>query len=123
MNEYADAIIELSKHPISKQRLEHTSVTHTAKNPNCGDTITIDLLIENDIVTGIGWDGSGCAISQASMSLVCEIVLQKPVADILQLHIQNVLDTLGISIGPRRLACALLGLQGVQTALMTHRKI
>lgn len=117
MDAYADAILELYKHPIKKERLTKPTVSASQVNTSCGDEITVDLIIENDVVTSIGWTGSGCAISQANMSLLADELTGKTLMEIKAYSEQQVIEQLGIEISPRRSKCALLGLQAVQKAI------
>lgn len=122
MDAYADAILELYKHPIKKERLPNPTTTYTKVNTSCGDTITADLVIEDTTITAIGWDGVGCAISQANMSLLADELIGKTVQDILAITEQEIIEQLEITISPRRSKCALLGFQAVLGALHITEK-
>ncbi|MBI1934762.1 iron-sulfur cluster assembly scaffold protein [Candidatus Peregrinibacteria bacterium] len=90
---------------------------HTESNPACGDEITIGLTIRNGCLHDIYWDGTGCAISQAAMSMLSEELFGKSLEDVAALTKENVLTLLGVPIGPRRLKCALLGLHTLKNAI------
>ena len=121
MNLYADQILDHSRHPRQKTSLPSPTVTHEEKNLSCGDRLKVDLLIEDDIVKNIGWDGDGCAISQAAMSMLGEELVGKSLTEIDALNAQDVIKLLGVPIGSRRLKCALLSLHALKNALHTHR--
>lgn len=109
---YREVIIERYKSPQYKGELDPHDISFEDENPLCGDHIRIDLRIdEQGKVTEAGFSGHGCAISQASADLLLESVIGKPVEDIKQLTKQDILDLLGIELGPVRLKCALLSLK------------
>ncbi|MBI2524104.1 iron-sulfur cluster assembly scaffold protein [Candidatus Peregrinibacteria bacterium] len=79
--------------------------------------MTIGLTICNGCLHDICWDGTGCAISQAAMSMLSETLSGKSHEDVAALTKENVLTLLGVPIGPRRLKCALLGLHTLKNAI------
>lgn len=114
MNEYSDYILELYKNPVKKQRLMSPTQTVESINTSCGDSIIIDLLIENNIIRDIGWEGKGCAISQAGMSIIAEEIVGKTVDQTVALESAFILNSIGFSLSPKRTKCALLGLEALR---------
>jgi nitrogen fixation protein NifU and related proteins len=110
---YKENIIDHYKHPHNKKKLEDCSIEHKELNPLCGDEITIYLDIKENKVEKIGWTGNGCAISQASISLLTDELKNKTIKEIKQLTEQDILDLLGIPISFVRKKCALLSLKVV----------
>ena len=109
---YREVIIERYKSPQYRGELDPHDVSFEDENPLCGDHIRIDLRVdENNRVTAAAFSGHGCAISQASADLLLESVIGKTLEDVKQLAKQDVLDLLGIDLGPVRLKCALLSLK------------
>lgn len=108
---YREAILDHYKHPRRKGHLENPDIQHHDHNPFCGDEITIQLKVVNDIVVDAAFDGRGCAISQATASMLMEEIVGKSVDDLKQLDKAYILELLGIEIGPVRLKCALLSLK------------
>lgn len=92
-------------------------VVHEESNPTCGDKITVGLTIEGEKITALGWEGSGCAISQAAMSMLFEELEEMSVTDAQKLQKDDVLELLGVPVSNRRLNCALLGLKAVQKCI------
>jgi nitrogen fixation NifU-like protein len=86
-------------------------------NPFCGDEITIELLIEDDRVADIAFSGQGCAISQATASMMAEEILGKSLGELKTWDKERVLDLVGIPLGPVRLKCALLPLKVMKAAV------
>ena len=109
---YRELIIDRYKNPHFRGVLEPHDISFEDDNPLCGDHIRIDLRInENNQVGEVAFDGHGCAISQASADLLAESILGKSLDDVKLISKQDILDLLGIELGPVRLKCALLSLK------------
>jgi nitrogen fixation protein NifU and related proteins len=109
---YREIIVERYKDPVYRGTLEPHDITFEDENPLCGDQIRIDLRVNaENKVTEAAFSGHGCAISQASADLLLESVIGKSLDEVRQMTKQDVLDNLGIELGPVRLKCALLPLK------------
>lgn len=109
---YREVIIEHYKNPDHRGTLDPHDISFEDENPLCGDHIRVDLRVdENGIIKEATFDGHGCAISQSSADLLLDSIIGKSVEDIKQMNKQDVLDILGIDLGPVRLKCALLPLK------------
>ncbi|MDX9992306.1 MAG: SUF system NifU family Fe-S cluster assembly protein [Anaerolineales bacterium] len=109
---YREVIIEHYKNPAYRGRLDPHDIFFEDNNPLCGDHIEISLQIGPDeTVSDARFDGHGCAISQAAADLLVESIIGKPLEEVKKLNKQDVLDLLGIDLGPVRLKCALLSLK------------
>jgi nitrogen fixation protein NifU and related proteins len=109
---YRELIIERYKNPLHRGELDPHNISFEDDNPLCGDHIRIDLRVdENDLVTEARFDGHGCAISQASADLLLESIIGKSLEQVKQLTKEDLLDLLGLELGPVRLKCALLSLK------------
>jgi len=109
---YRELIVDRYKNPLFRGNLEPHDIAFEDDNPLCGDHIRIELRVNNEgKVSEVAFDGHGCAISQASADLLCESILGKSIEEVKQLTKQDVLDLLGIELGPVRLKCALLSLK------------
>ncbi|NWF64878.1 MAG: SUF system NifU family Fe-S cluster assembly protein [Chloroflexi bacterium] len=109
---YREVIIEHYKNPSHRGKLDPHDISFADNNPLCGDHIQIDLRVDsNGVVTNACFDGHGCAISQASADLLMETIIGKHLEEVKKIHKQDVLDLLGIDLGPVRLKCALLSLK------------
>ncbi len=93
------------------------TVAKEGANPLCGDRITIELGIRNGVVDQVGFTGRGCAISQASASLLTDEIKGKTVEQVAAYRADDLLDLLGIDISPARLKCAMLSLETVTGAI------
>jgi nitrogen fixation NifU-like protein len=108
---YREHILDHYKHPRNFGVLKPAMVDHEANNPLCGDQIRLTFNVnEKDEITEVKFTGRGCAISQASASLLTSRVKGKPLAEIKAIDRDQVVAMLGIPISPVRLKCALLSL-------------
>ena len=115
---YRELIIDRYKNPIYRGVLDPHDISFEDDNPLCGDHIRIDLrLDENGIVKEAAFEGHGCAISQASADLLLESIIGKPVEEIKAMTKTDLLDLLGLELGPVRLKCALLSLKVLKAGL------
>ncbi len=109
---YREVILEHYKNPEYRGKLDPHDIAFEDSNPLCGDHIEITLNVTQDgRVSDARFDGHGCAISQASADLLVEAIIGKSLEDIKKLTKQDILDLLGIELGPVRLKCALLSLK------------
>ena len=109
---YREIIIDRYKEPHYRGVLDPHDITFEDDNPLCGDVIRIDLRVdENDLVSEAAFSGQGCAISQASADLLVEKIIGMPLEEVKQLGKEDILEMLGIELGPVRLKCALLSLK------------
>ena len=125
---YQEVILDHYKHPLNKG----LSATYGAQvhhvNPSCGDEVTLNLTAENGIITSITWDGVGCSISQASVSIASDLLVNKSFAeaDAILMEFTEIMQSKGTQQGnpevlddavalagvskfPARIKCALLG--------------
>jgi len=115
---YRELIIERYKTPHYRGVLDPNDFSYEDDNPSCGDHIQIDVrLDENGVVTEALFSGEGCAISQASADLLVESIIGKNIEEIKALGKEDVLDNLGIELGPVRLKCALLPLKVLKAGI------
>jgi nitrogen fixation protein NifU and related proteins len=114
---YRDFILDHYRNPRNAGTLDQPDASFEDLNPLCGDKIRMDLKIRDGVVEDVKFKGRGCAISQASASLLTESIKGKKVAEIDAIGKDDVLSNLGISISAVRLKCALLGLKVLKQAL------
>jgi nitrogen fixation NifU-like protein len=114
---YRDYILEHYRRPHNFGVLEEPTARYEGANPLCGDRITLMLGIKDGVVADVAFTGRGCAISQASASLLTDEIKGKPVAEVAKLSSQDLLELIGIEISPARLKCALLSLDTLEHAL------
>jgi nitrogen fixation NifU-like protein len=108
---YKDIILDYYRNPRNFGDLPEPDVRAKDSNPLCGDIIEMQLKIKDGKVDDIRFRGKGCAISQASASMLTEVVKGKSLDEIKAIGKPDVLELLGIDPGPTRIKCALLGLK------------
>jgi len=119
---YREQILEHHRAPHNFGALEQPSVSIDGRNPSCGDLITMQLKLDDaGVITDVAFSGRGCAISQASASLLTDELRGKRADEITELGTPYVTELLGIEVGPARIHCALLGLETTQKAIATWR--
>ena len=113
---YRDYILDHYKNPRNAGELPGATNSYHDTNPLCGDEITMSLLIDDDMVKDVRFQGKGCAISQASASILTEEIKGKTLGEVRAIDRQHILENLGIPISPARIKCALLGLKTLKGA-------
>ncbi|HEX6818633.1 MAG TPA: iron-sulfur cluster assembly scaffold protein [Ktedonobacterales bacterium] len=108
---YRQYILEHFREPRNYGHLEHPDFAATDTNPLCGDRIEIDLAVQENRVTAVRFSGRGCAISQAAASMLTERIEGSTLDELRALRPSDILEMLGIEIGPARQRCALLSLR------------
>ena len=114
---YRDYILEHYRRPHNFGVLDGATTSQEGANPLCGDRITLQLRVRGGVIDGVGFTGRGCAISQASASLLTDEIKGKGLDKAGAMTSGDVLDLLGIEISPARMKCALLSLETLQGAV------
>jgi nitrogen fixation NifU-like protein len=108
---YRELILDHAKHGRNWGLLDNPDFDHEEDNPLCGDHLHLTLKIEDGIIREVGWDGDGCAISQAAASMLGEMLVGMPLEEARKLDKQVVLDMIGIPLTINRVKCATLSLK------------
>ncbi|MGD2049643.1 MAG: iron-sulfur cluster assembly scaffold protein [Chloroflexota bacterium] len=109
---YREQIIDLYEHPLNFGRLDPADFIYEEDNPLCGDVIEISVRLDDENrVEAVNWQGHGCAISQASASLLTEEIKGKTLDEVKAFSKEELLDLLGIQLSMTRVKCALLSLK------------
>jgi nitrogen fixation NifU-like protein len=122
MSGYEEVILDHWRHPRNKGRLPNPTGSAVEANPICGDVVRIDVRVEDGIVADARFSGEGCAISLASASVLTELVVGKPVAEVAGMPDEAILSALG-GVVRTRLSCALLPLRALRRALEPVSKV
>ena len=107
---YKEEILDHYENPSNYGILENPDISHEGDNPVCGDSIRIDIKVENSVITDIRFCSEGCVISQAAASMLTEKIKGQHLDIIEKLCKEDVLEMLGIRLSPIRLKCGLLAL-------------
>ena len=117
MDLFRDHILDHYRHPRCHGTLDAPDARVEDANPLCGDKLTMDFKFEGGRVAQVRFSGTGCSISQAAASMVCEAIEGKSIDEVKALTRQDVLDLLGVEeLGPVRSKCAMLALKTVKAA-------
>jgi len=123
MELYSEIILDYFKNPVNKGTIAKPSGSALEHNPLCGDKLRIDLLLDKkDKVIEAKFSGEGCAISQATASMLTEKLIGKTPAQIKKIENDEIYKMLNIPISPGRVKCALLGLVTAKKAAILCKK-
>ena len=135
---YNDLIMEHSMNSYNKKKLETCDLCEMGHNPNCGDEIELQVKLNGDVIEDMAFSGHGCAISQASTSIMIDTLKGKTVEEAYEIY-QNFVDMVegknynvqklenaivynNINKQPSRKKCALLPWLGIKKILDRHEK-
>ena len=117
---YREIILDHYRHPHNYGELANADIKVKDSNPLCGDVITMQMNVNGGTIKDVKFVGRGCAISQASASLLTDFVKGKKIDEIKKLDKNDVLNLLGIEISYVRLKCALLSLKVLKSGLYSY---
>ncbi|MBI5711042.1 MAG: SUF system NifU family Fe-S cluster assembly protein [Candidatus Eisenbacteria bacterium] len=114
---YRENILDHYKHPRNRGTLEQPDITYEDANPLCGDELRMELRVKDGRIEQVRWTGHGCSISQAAASMLSERIEGRTLDEVKQLSRDDMLEMLGIELGPVRLKCALLALKTLKAGV------
>jgi nitrogen fixation protein NifU and related proteins len=116
---YKEYILDHYRNPRNFGHLDNPTAVAEDLNPLCGDKIQMELLVGDDgKISDVRFSGKGCAISQASASMLTESIKGKTLEEVARLSHDVVLENVGIGISPTRMKCAMLGLKVAKSAAL-----
>jgi len=119
---YRQQILDHYKNPRNYGRLEDPTFTHIGENPMCGDEIRMDVRLDDDeTIEQVAFSGDGCAISQASASMLSGKLAGKTMDELLEMDRDDIVDMLGVDISPMRIKCAVLAEKVAQDGAEIYR--
>jgi nitrogen fixation NifU-like protein len=109
---YRQQILDHYKNPRNYGELEDADIEHVGENPMCGDTIKLFVKLsddeDDDTIDHVSFIGDGCAISQASASMLSEELRGRSLEAVAAMDRDDVIDMLGVELSPMRIKCAVL---------------
>ncbi len=114
---YRENILDHYKRPSHKGTIESPDITYEDSNPLCGDVIRMDFKVADGKIEAVRFSGHGCSISQASADMLCEKLEGMSLEDAKQVSREDILEMLGIELGPVRLKCGLLALKTLKAGV------
>lgn len=111
MNIYQEELLDHYENPSNYGTLPDPHISHEEDNPLCGDRIRMDLYVEDDTIKQVRFSGHGCTISLATASMLTEKIEGKTLTEVKNLSRDDIMDMIGIPLGPVRVKCALLALK------------
>lgn len=122
MDLYRQHILDHYKHPHNFGHLASPDSSQTLFNSACGDKITMELTFiakgKKQVVKDVRFSGEGCAVSQASASLLTDAIKGKPIGDVLNMQSKDITDLLGTDLTASRIKCAVLPLEAIDKAIV-----
>ena len=116
---YDDFILDNYESPYHKGHLEHPTIAHEDENPLCGDTVHLELLVDNNKIKEAWFDGHGCAISQAAASILTREIEGKSLDELKAFQAPQMLDLLQVRVTAARQKCGLLCFKILKTMIYT----
>jgi nitrogen fixation NifU-like protein len=118
---YREIILDYYRNPRNFGKIESPDISLRESNPLCGDEIEIHVKFDGDKVKDIKFNGKGCAISQASASMLTEMVMGKSLDEMKKVGKEDILESLGLpNLGPARIKCALLSLKTLKLGVYSY---
>lgn len=122
MDIYKKRILDHYKSPRNFGVISGKKTSHHRENPSCGDSISMDVVIEKEVIKNIKFSGEGCAIAIASTSMLTEKVTGMKIQEIADLDAASIEEMLGIKLSPARKKCGVLGLNVLKKIILKELK-
>ncbi len=106
-----DVLLDHYRHPHNFGKIDGADIVHAEGNPSCGDQIEIAVKLNGDVIEDIKFSGKGCIISQSAASILTDMMKGESLEKVKELTKDEMLENIGIPIGPMRLKCALLAMK------------
>lgn len=121
-NLYNEHLLDHYNHPANKGTLENAHISSGVYNPSCGDSVSIQAYVKDNVITECKFQATGCVISCAATSMVVDKAIGSSLEQIQSFDKNTILNLIKIELGPTRLRCGLLGLEALHNAIKEHKK-
>lgn len=118
---YQEELLDHYRHPRNYGEIKNADITTGNVNPSCGDSVSFFMTLDREKIKKIQFLATGCVISVATASKLCEYLMHKPVNSIELLESKDILNLIKIPLGPTRLRCALLSLEALIIGIQNYR--
>ena len=118
---YQERLLDHYRNPRNRGTLEMPDFSSGMANPSCGDAVSLQGTLKDEVIEACVFEGKGCVISQATASLLTEKVKGKTIAQVGVLNADAMQTLIGMQLGPTRLKCALLPLEALKNGLQKVR--
>jgi len=108
---YKENILDHYKNPRNYGEIENPDISYFDTNPLCGDELQMQIKVKDGKAEDVKFKGKGCSISQASASMLTEMILGQDMEEVKKIGKKEILDAVGLQLGPSRIKCALLSLK------------
>jgi len=108
---YKENILDHYKNPRNYGEIENPDISYFDTNPLCGDELQLQIKVKDGKAEDVKFKGKGCSISQASASMLTEMILGQDMEEVKKIGKKEILDAVGLQLGPSRIKCALLSLK------------
>jgi nitrogen fixation NifU-like protein len=121
--EYIETLLDHYEHPRNRRAIEGAEIDFTGGNPGCGDIVHMFASVDkDDRITDVSFEGDGCTISQASASIITEMVKGKTLAELEQMSYETLVEELGSEVVAPRIKCAVLALGTLKAGAEDYRQ-
>ncbi len=108
---YRENILDHYKNPRNYGEIENPDISYFDTNPLCGDELQMQIKVKDGKADDVKFKGKGCSISLASASMLTEMILGQDMEEVKKIGKKEILDAVGLQLGPSRIKCALLSLK------------
>ncbi|MBR6756298.1 MAG: iron-sulfur cluster assembly scaffold protein [Peptococcaceae bacterium] len=119
--QFTEKTLDYAKNPRNQGEMEQPTAVGEVSNPDCGDSTTMYLKVEDGIIKDVTFETFGCAAAVASSSILTEMILGKTVEEAYKLTEEAVADELG-GLPDKKMHCSLIGIDAMRKAIDNYRK-
>ena len=121
-NIYNNQLYEHYHHPKHKVILAAYTFESGVYNPSCGDRVSLQVLLKDDVLTVIGFQAEGCVISSGSADLIADFLIGKNIKDVMTISKDTITQLIGMELGPNRLRCAFITVEALQNIYKQYQE-